>query len=333
MATTRIAWKRLPIDKPVLKELTKRSDAKAFKQVGIQITATLLLGVLSYWAFKNLSLWASIPIFLVYTTVYSFMGYTAAIHELCHSTVFKTKWLNEAFMILFSLFSWSDYVLFKDSHMKHHHFTTHDDLDMEVMLPIAITPGTFFNNFLINFDKMTGFLSGISGIFRRSFGILSGEWENRIMGNNEKLFKKMVKMDRFVILFHLIIVAIAVLTQEYLLLLLITFAVFFGNWLNALVSLTQHVGMHGNSDDFRLNCRSMDLNPVFGFLYWQMQYHIEHHMYAAVPFYNLPKLYKVLKADLPERKNLIGTWVEIIDLVKKQKADPTYVKEVELPNN
>lgn len=333
MATGRIAWKRLPIDKPVLKELTKRSDAKAFKQVGIQILVTILLGVLSYWAFKNLSLWASIPIYLTYTTVYSFMGYTAAIHELCHSTVFKTKWLNEAFMILFSIFSWSDYVLFKASHMKHHHFTTHDDLDLEVILPVSITGSTVFNSLLVDFDKVTGFLSGIPGIIRRALGNLSGEWENRLMKDNEKLHKKMIKMNRITILFQLSIVVLAVVTGEYLLLLLITFAVFFGNWLNYLFKLTQHAGMHSNSTDFRLNCRSMTLNPVYGFLYWQMHYHVEHHMYAAVPFYNLPKLYKVLKDELPERKNLIGTWLEIIDLVKKQKADPTYVKEVVLPNN
>ena len=31
------------------------------------------------------------------------------------------------------------------------------------------------------------------------------------------------------------------------------------------------------------------------FFYWNMNYHVEHHMYAAVPYYNLPKLRKAIR--------------------------------------
>ncbi len=42
-----------------------------------------------------------------------------------------------------------------------------------------------------------------------------------------------------------------------------------------------------------------------------MEYHIEHHMYAAVPCYNLPKLHKAIKDYLPPVHNLTTAWAEI----------------------
>ena len=35
----------------------------------------------------------------------------------------------------------------------------------------------------------------------------------------------------------------------------------------------------------------MKLNPLFDFLYWRMGWHIEHHMFAGIPCYNLAKLH------------------------------------------
>jgi len=68
------------------------------------------------------------------------------------------------------------------------------------------------------------------------------------------------------------------------------------------------------------------------FLYWHMNYHIEHHMYAAVPCYNLKKLHEQIKPDLPPSPvGLVQTWKIIIDLMKKQKADPSYQFVAQLP--
>lgn len=54
------------------------------------------------------------------------------------------------------------------------------------------------------------------------------------------------------------------------------------------------------------------MNPAVRFLYWQMNYHIEHHMYAAVPCYNLGRLHELIRYDLPPTpKGLIGVWKEI----------------------
>jgi fatty acid desaturase len=54
-----------------------------------------------------------------------------------------------------------------------------------------------------------------------------------------------------------------------------------------------------NVSDFRLSTRTIILNPLLRFLYWHMNFHIEHHKYAAVPCYRLGTLHRLIRHDLP----------------------------------
>ena len=63
---------------------------------------------------------------------------------------------------------------------------------------------------------------------------------------------------------------------------LVTLGSFYGGFLFLLCNNTQHIGLSDNVADFRLCTRTILLNPIVRFLYWHMNFHIEHHMYAAV---------------------------------------------------
>ena len=63
-----------------------------------------------------------------------------------------------------------------------------------------------------------------------------------------------------------------------------------------------------------------------------MNYHIEHHMYAAVPCYNLRKLHDAIAHDLPScTDGLLATWREIVSIMRKQHKDPAWQHRVTLP--
>ena len=62
-----------------------------------------------------------------------------------------------------------------------------------------------------------------------------------------------------------------------------------------------------------------------------MNFHTEHHMYAAVPCYNLEKLHRAIRSDLPRVTGLVDAWKEIIAIQKKQKVEPGYAYVPELP--
>ena len=87
----------------------------------------------------------------------------------------------------------------------------------------------------------------------------------------------------------------------------------YGGWLFYLINNTQHAGLIDNSNDFRKSCRTIFLNPFLSFLYWKMNYHIEHHMYPGVPFYNLPKLHNAIYQSLPTI-NVIGNPMTLVDI-------------------
>ena len=113
---------------------------------------------------------------------------------------------------------------------------------------------------------------------------------------------------------------------------LVTLAPFYGGGLQLLCNNTQHAGLQDKVPDFRLCTRTFPVNPFVQFLYWHMNYHIEHHMYAAVPCYNLAKLHAALEADMPPHPHgLIATWREILPILARQKQDPTYQYIVTLP--
>ena len=63
-----------------------------------------------------------------------------------------------------------------------------------------------------------------------------------------------------------------------------------------------------------------------------MQYHIEHHIFPQVPFYNLPKLHEAIKDQLPEpNKGFIDGLLEMVPAIIKQSKDPNYFYTKKIP--
>jgi fatty acid desaturase len=64
-----------------------------------------------------------------------------------------------------------------------------------------------------------------------------------------------------------------------------------------------------------------------------MNYHIEHHMFPMVPFYNLPKLHAMIKDQCPAPyPSLYAAYREIIPAVRRQLDDPSFFVQRPLPN-
>jgi len=107
---------------------------------------------------------------------------------------------------------------------------------------------------------------------------------------------------------------------------------FYGAWLLVIFGLTQHAGLAEDVLDHRLNCRTVYMNPVFRFVYWNMNYHLEHHMFPMVPYHALPALHEEIKTDTPKPYHgLIEAYREIIPAILRQVKDPGYFAKRELP--
>lgn len=324
-----LPWHRSPIDKALFKSLTVRSDGKALRHLLAHLGLVALLGFISYRAFKEYPIYLSIPIYFVFTNVFIFLGLSSGIHEMSHGTVFRTKWLNSVCMRFVSFITWSDYVFYRESHMRHHQYTAHHGLEQEVVLPMKLRIRDFVYS-LVGNPYYT--FKTYKNMFRRALGIIRGEWEEEIFppeAINKR--RELIRWNRILWVGHLLIVGVIIVTQEWLFLLLITLPMASSSIASYTVTMSQHSGLQPDIADSRKCCRSVKINPVYEFLYWNMNYHIEHHMYAGVPFYNLKQLSKALEADMPQRKSLYQSYKEIIQIQKQQKVEPNYYYEAQCP--
>ena len=106
----------------------------------------------------------------------------------------------------------------------------------------------------------------------------------------------------------------------------------YGRWLSALFGVSQHAGLAENVLDHRLNARTIQMNPVSRFLYWNMNFHVEHHMFPMVPYHALPALHAEVRPQLPvPSPSLFAAYREILPTLLRQMRDPTYFVRRELP--
>ena len=333
----RIKWYRCPIDPTVLRELSKPSDLQGFKMALGHLGLWLLTGLLSfYFAIEQLWLGFLLMIFL-HGTVGTF--FSAPHHELCHGTVFKTKRLNEIFLRIFSTLGLQNFHIYKMSHSYHHRFTLHRIADKEVVLPKAPSLKFLYLLQLFTFNITGGFESRglfptMRGLFRVAADRMEqpyNEWGTELYAEFPEERLKAVHWARYLIAVHLSFAVFAVLIGYPILILIVSLHPFIGNWLRYFVGAPMHCGLRSDVSDFRKCVRTITLDPISEFLYWHMNWHLEHHMFAAVPCYNLKKLYEAVAEDMPKPRTLISSWQEMLEVVKQQEADPAFEFDTPVP--
>jgi len=136
--------------------------------------------------------------------------------------------------------------------------------------------------------------------------LLKSKWLNQVVPPDSEQRRETIKWARIVLLGHLALATAFILTGHWFLIIVVNLGTFYCGWFVVACGAAQHVGLASNTPDFRLCCRTYTCSWLPALLYWNMQYHVEHHMYPAVPFYNLPKLRAALIHDLPPAPH--GLW-------------------------
>ena len=335
----RIDWYRSPISRERLRELMVREDLRGWIQTLAHLGLFFATGTICFLIQQQIALtnwfW-SVPLLLlglfVHGTIGPFMG-LIAIHELQHRTVFKTAWLNHFFEKFYAFLSWSDYIWYQESHALHHQSTCFSEHDGEVPLPLRFSVRKWRNwlNWLA-FDPRTWW-ERMKLISRHARGDIRGEWYNYVLPKEApELRRRHRNWARILLAGHGVLATIFLVTGNWFLIVVFTFGTFYCSWLGLLMGRPQHYGLNPNIPDFRMNTRTFTCSWLPAFYYWNMQYHLEHHMYPAVPFYNIGKLRKELEPDLPKTTHgVIATWKDLLKLRRKCIADPSFVYVPECP--
>ena len=316
-----ITWYRCAVSPRDFKSLHEKSDLLGWLQTGGNLGFLFLTGGTALYSSLHWPLGVTLLLIILHGSLMSFN--INAVHELGHNTVYKTKALNAFFEKFFSFFGWTNCEMFDLSHTRHHRYTLHQPDDLEVTLPYKAV----LRELLIRgiFNPM-GIWWTVSNTWRIANGKFQGDWENKIAPEGSPDRARVVRWARVMLAGHGSILAVSIYFHLWALPLLTTFSAgVFGSALQNLCNTTQHIGLQDSISDFRLCCRTFTLNPFVQFLYWHMNYHIEHHMFAAVPCYRLGRLHRLIKHDLPPCPHgIVSTWKEICAIQKLQEKDPTY---------
>ena len=315
-------WYRPEIARTELKQLMARGDGQGLVNFGLWLACLAVTGYLAYALVGGR--WA-LPAFLLYGTIYS--SCDARWHECAHGTPFRTRWLNETFYLLSSIMNMKEGTYMRWSHTRHHTDTIMVGLDPEIQVMRPANLGRVLLDFLWIPDAVQMFRA----MFSHAFGVPTKEARDFVPSSE---WQKMFWWSRIYLLLYAGIVAWCISIRSWLPLLFFPLARLYGGWLHQLFSLTQHAGLAENVRDHRLNTRTVEMNPVFRFLYFNMNYHIEHHMFPMVPFHALPKLHRRVQGVLPRTyTGLIDALQEIIPALIRQSKDATYFVLREVPSN
>lgn len=317
-------WYQTDIPRKTLKQLMKRRDGPAIRDTVIWL---LSLGVTASIAIALWGSWWVVPVLIVYGVLYGSAS-DSRWHECGHGTAFKTRWLNDwvyqlaCFMIMREPTPW------RWSHARHHTDTIIVGRDPEIAAP---RPTSMLHHVLALLTIPQTWATLKSAV-RHSMGRLSADEKDYIPEMEQA---RVFLTARVWLVIHGLIIASAVLLQSWLpIMLLGVLPTLYGGWLSYIFGLTQHAGLAENVLDHRQNSRTIHMNPVFRFIYWNMNYHIEHHMYPMVPYHALPQLHAALKHDMPPVYT--STWAacrEILPALWRQRTDPEYYVERPVPGS
>lgn len=314
-------WYQCPVPRETMRKLLERRDGPAIRDTIIWFA--LILGS-AYATYVLWGKWWAILPYLMYCVLYASTS-DSRWHEAGHGTAFKTDWMNNALYEIASFMVMRESTVWRWSHTRHHSDTIIVGRDPEIAVPRPPDLKGMIKGLFALYNYPDYFLQ----LIRHARGKMDAREKTFIP---ESEFPKIYFKARVNLAIYATALALSIGLWSFLPVLLIGFANIFGSWLMAVYGLTQHTGLAENVLDHRLNCRTVYMNTVNRFLYWNMGYHVEHHMFPLVPYHALPRLHAAVKDDMPTPyPNLIVAWREIISAVARQIKDPAYHVKRELP--
>lgn len=315
-------WYQCPVPRETMRKLLERRDGPAIRHTILWFA--LILGS-AYATYALWGTWWAILPLAIYGVLYASTS-DSRWHEAGHGTAFKTDWMNNALYEIASFMVMRESTVWRWSHTRHHSDTIIVGRDPEIAVPRP--PDV--KGLIMAFFNLGVYPKYFKHIVLHAFGRMTPDERTYIP---ESEFPKIYFRARIYLLIYAGVFALAVATRSILPLLFIGLPNLFGSWLMVIYGLTQHAGLAENVLDHRLNCRTVMMNPIHRFLYWNMNYHVEHHMFPLVPYHNLPKLHAAVKADCPTPyPSLLAAWQEIVPAVLRQVKDPAYHVKRKLPD-
>ena len=315
-------WFRPEVAPEAIRALMIKDDARATRDT------VLWLGLMVVFAGIGIALWPSwwsAPFWLAYGVLYGSAS-DARWHECGHRTAFETGWKNEVVYQIASFMLMRNPYVWRASHVRHHTDTIVVGRDPEI---VAMRPPDLFRLVLNVFGLIDLWVLG-KRMFLHASGRLHPEEETYVRDQDRA---KVFMVARLWLLIYATVVLLAIGMGSILPLMVIGLPRLYGAWHHIMTGVLQHLGLAENVTDHRLNTRTVLMNPVSRFIYLNMNYHVEHHMFTMVPYYRLPDLHELVKHDLPPPEpSIFAAFRRLLPVLARQLRDEKAVIVPELPD-
>jgi fatty acid desaturase len=294
------------LDREAYRRLTVKRDGLATLLLVARVAfhATLLAGANLLYGEGHIL--AAILLLIPHFTAWSFLGWAGIGHELFHRSVFSVRWLNLALFRLCSILTWNNYGYFEVTHPAHHRNPLgENDLEANPHARLTIL-GTLA---LLTIDV---------GAIRRRLRILvlnavgappQGKLA-KLFPSDNRAFLQLRDGARAVLAGQALLIATCLAFGSPFLALAISLAPFCVTFPNRTLAALQHFNLSAaeKAGDYEGSTRTLVLDPISGFFYADMNFHLEHHQFPAIPHYNLRKLHEIFRSNGKHRHLELGYW-------------------------
>ena len=221
-------------------------------------------------------------------------------HEASHRSLFTNQWLNDVFADwVCARPIWVDVLRYRKHHMRHHSRTgTAEDPDMSLIAPFPSTPAGLLRKLFRDLIGITG-LRRMVGLVLMDIGRLKYTvasdvtWLPKHPDGAKHYLREGLKnmgpmlISNGVIFAVLYALGIGWVYSAWVVAYLTTFSLFI-----RIRSIAEHACLEESADMFK-NTRTTYTNLLTRLTVapCNVNYHQEHHLLPAVPYYNLPKMH------------------------------------------
>ena len=316
-----VRWFRPEVDINDIRILMEKSDKLALRDTLIWLG---VMAITVYIAILLSPSLISVPFWMTYGVLYGSAA-DARWHECGHKTAFKTLWMNEIVYQIACFMMMRNPVAWRSSHVRHHTDTIIVGRDPEI---VAMRPPDL-RRIILNLFGIIDVFEAFKRILLHASGRINAEETTYV---RTKDYAKVFLIARIWLLIYLCIILLCLNLSSILPLMVVGLPRLYGAWHHVLTGVLQHLGLAENVSDHRLNTRTVLMNPISRFIYLNMNYHLEHHMFTMVPYYNLPKLHELIKHDVPKPElSIFSAYKRLLPVLIKQLKYENAVIIPELP--
>ncbi len=233
---------------------------------------------------------AAVLLLIPHFMAWSFLGWAGVGHELFHRSVFSARWLNVALFRFLSILTWNNYGYFAVTHPAHHRSTLGEgDLEANPQGRLTILATVA----LLTVD--------LGAVWRRLRVLALNAVGAAPQGSLAKMFppggKEFAQLRngaRAVLVGQALLIATCLGFKSPFLALAISLAPFCLTFPNRTLAALQHFNLSADErvGDYARSTRTIILDPITGFFYADMNYHLEHHHFPGIPHYNLREVHE-----------------------------------------